>query len=293
MSPNTSEVIGVDHVIIAVSDLGAAEKNYTAIFGRAPSWRGTHPGMGSANVLYRLANTYVELLAPVAEGPTADMLKAHLDKVGEGVFGLALGLADAAAAQGAFAARGLQGSAPTDGSGTDDLTGATRRWRTIMFPREATRGLFLFGIQHLGSADALPPAPLSAGVSEDQAIPALDHIVVMTPDAEATKALFGAQFGIRLALDQTKPEWGVRQLFFRTGSVTIEVVQSLDPAKAPKSERFWGLAWRVPSVRPVHARLEKAGLDVSEMRTGRKPGTEVATIRKPTHGVPTLLVGQA
>ena len=104
------------------------------------------------------------------------------------------------------------------------------------------------------------------------------------------KSLFGTQLGIRLALDHTKPEWGVRQLFFRTGGVTVEVVEPLDREKAPKSERFWGVAWRVPDIAAAVARLAKAGLDVSEVRKGRKPGTEVATIRKPTNGVPTLLI---
>jgi hypothetical protein len=33
-----------------------------------------------------------------------------------------------------------------------------------------------------------------------------------------------------------------------------------------------------------------AGIDVSEVRTGRKPGTRVMTVRSGTCGIPTLLV---
>jgi hypothetical protein len=33
-----------------------------------------------------------------------------------------------------------------------------------------------------------------------------------------------------------------------------------------------------------------AGLDVSDVRTGRKPGTRVLTVRSSTCGIPTLLV---
>src|SRR5690606_2261611 len=95
MSPETKEVSSLDHLIIAVRDLGEAERNYTRIFGRAPSWKGTHPGMGTANVLYRLANTYVELLGPAGEGANADALTRHLDEKGEGIFGIALGTDDA------------------------------------------------------------------------------------------------------------------------------------------------------------------------------------------------------
>jgi len=286
-----TEVTSVDHIIIAVRDLKEAEKNYTAIFGRAPSWKGVHPGVGTGNVLYRLANTYVELYAPVAEGANAEALKAHLDAHGEGLYGVVLGVDDAASASAAFNARGLKSGTPVDGKGRDEITGAIREWRTIAMPKDEVRGLFMLGIQHLSPADALPPAPLSQGVSEAEAISACDHVVVMTPDAEACKALFGDKLGIRLALDHTKPEWGVRQLFFRVGGVTIEVVEPLDKAKAPKAEHFWGLAWKAEKVEAVRDRLAAAGLDVSEVKPGRKQGTAVATIRPPTNGVPTILVG--
>lgn len=286
-----TEVTSVDHIIIAVRDLKEAEKNYTAIFGREPSWKGVHPGVGTGNVLYRLANTYVELYAPVAEGANADTLKAHLDEKGEGLYGIVLGLDDAAAATAAFNVRGLKSGDPVDGKGRDEITGAIREWRTIAMPKDEVRSLFMLGIQHLSPADALPPAPLSEGVSEAQAISACDHVVVMTPDAEGCKALFGDKLGIRLALDHTKPEWGVRQLFFRVGGLTIEVVEPLDKSKAPKAEHFWGLAWKAENVGAVRDRLAAAGRDVSEVKPGRKEGTAVATIKPPTNGIPTILVG--
>ena len=36
--------------------------------------------------------------------------------------------------------------------------------------------------------------------------------------------------------------------------------------------------------------LAAAGVDVSDVRTGRKPGTRVLTVRSGTCGIPTLLV---
>ena len=282
----------VDHLIIAVRDLDEAEKAYNQIFGRSPSWKGIHPGMGSANILYRLANTYVELLGPSGEGVNGDMLRAHLDEKGEGMFGVVFGTDDAAARIASLREKGVPAGDPVDGSGRDSMTGAERRWRTFGLPRETMRGLFSFGIQHLSEPDALPPAPLLEGVSEAQAVSSCDHVVVMTPDAEACKELYGDKFGIRLALDHTKPEWGVRQLFFRLGGLTLEVVEPLDKAKAPKADYYWGVAWQVKDAAGAAERMAKAGLDVSEVRKGRKPGTEVATIRKPTCGVPTLLIAQ-
>ena len=54
----------LDHIVIAVRDLPAATDLYGRLLGRRPSWRGVHPGYGTANTLLRLDNTYLELLSP-------------------------------------------------------------------------------------------------------------------------------------------------------------------------------------------------------------------------------------
>jgi hypothetical protein len=50
------------------------------------------------------------------------------------------------------------------------------------------------------------------------------------------------------------------------------------------------LSWRVADIDATRARLLSAGVDVSDVRTGRKPGTRVVTVRSGTCGIPTLLV---
>ena len=84
---------------------------------------------------------------------------------------------------------------------------------------------------------------------------------------------------------------GVRQLFFRLNGLTIEVVQSLDPEKQPKVDFLWGVAWKTKDIRATRERLVAEGADMSEVTRGRKKGTEVATVRRPTSGVPTILIG--
>ena len=56
------------------------------------------------------------------------------------------------------------------------------------------------------------------------------------------------------------------------------------------TDKLWGLSWRVANIDATRARLVSAGVDVSEVRTGRKPGTRVLTVRNGTCGIPTLLV---
>jgi catechol 2,3-dioxygenase-like lactoylglutathione lyase family enzyme len=88
----------VDHLVIAVDDLDRATDTYRGLLGLEPSWRGVHPDAGTANTLFRLANTYVELLAPEGDEPFADFLRDHIEQGGEGPLAIAYATKDAAAA---------------------------------------------------------------------------------------------------------------------------------------------------------------------------------------------------
>jgi hypothetical protein len=68
----------------------------------------------------------------------------------------------------------------------------------------------------------------------------------------------------------------------------VEIVH--DASIADGRDRLWGLSWRVADADAAHARLAAAGLDVSEVRAGMKPGTRVFTVRDGTCGVPTLMI---
>lgn len=81
----------IDHIIIAVADLAEASAEYSALLGRAPSWRGAHPDYGTANTLFKLDNTYIELLAPQGEGMAADIVNSILDTRGPCLGGLVFG----------------------------------------------------------------------------------------------------------------------------------------------------------------------------------------------------------
>jgi catechol 2,3-dioxygenase-like lactoylglutathione lyase family enzyme len=96
-----------------------------------------------------------------------------------------------------------------------------------------------------------------------------------------------------MALDRSHPDWG-RLMFFRCGDLVVEVThrpgKPAGAARDRQHDRLRGLCWRVADIDATHARLAAAGVDVSEVRTGRKPGTRVMTVRNGTCGVPTLLV---
>src|SRR5512139_623018 len=122
----------LDHVVIAVRDLDAARADYVALLGRAPSWHGRHPAFGTRNVLFRLSNTYLELLAPdVPGGPLAEDVSAVLHDRAERPFALALGVADVARAVEEARARGLSVGNARPGEGRDDATGVQRAWCSV------------------------------------------------------------------------------------------------------------------------------------------------------------------
>ena len=279
----------LDHIVIGTANLDAAMGRYGRLLGRRPSWRGEHPSAGTENVIFRLGNTYLELLAPAGQGPIGDALRRQLEATGEKPLALAFGTEDAEACRDAFAARGLEPGEAGRSLGRDVESGGYREWVRVELPLARTRGVVLFAIEHLSPADMLPLAPPLG--EEGAAVSGLDHAVVRTADPDAAKRLYGEGLGLRCALDREFPKWGARMLFFRVGGITVEVVSSLEGGGDPARDDFWGLSWQVPDADAAHARLVEYGFEVSPVREGRKPGTRVLTVQDA--GVPTLILEPA
>ena len=148
----------------------------------------------------------------------------------------------------------------------------------------ATHGVRLFLIE--------PGAPHTAPLltRAPAAVAGLDHVVIRTQDPERAAALYGARLGLDMRLDRSNPAWGSRLMFFRCGDLIVEVSHRPGKPAAGAQDKLRGLCWRVADIDATHARLTADGVDVSEVRAGRKPGTRVMTVRNGTCGVPTLLV---
>lgn len=135
------------------------------------------------------------------------------------------------------------------------------------------------------------PAPSPAIVDEAAAVSALDHVVVRTPNPERAIAFYAGRLGLDLRLDRSNPQWGSRLLFFRCDDLVVEIAHDLERGISDDPDQLWGLSWRVPDTVKAHARLEAAGIDVTDVRDGRRPGSQVFTVRSHTEGVPTLVIG--
>jgi catechol 2,3-dioxygenase-like lactoylglutathione lyase family enzyme len=138
--------------------------------------------------------------------------------------------------------------------------------------------------------DIAPASPLK-GSDEASSISALDHVVVRTPNPERAIALYAGRLGLDLRLDRSNPQWNARLLFFRCGDLVVEIAHDLKKGVSDAPDDLWGLSWRTPDIGRCHARLKKAGVEASEPRDGRRPGSQVMTVTSHTANVPTIVIG--
>jgi catechol 2,3-dioxygenase-like lactoylglutathione lyase family enzyme len=252
-------ISGIDHVVIAVRDLAASVAAYETLLNRAASPVQTADGVATA--LIPTCNIAVELMAPVAPGDSADRLRVALED-GEGLKSLVFAVSDIERMHKRCERVGL---APQAIAERDN-------WRSFRADTERTHGVRLFFMER---GDPLASSPGGG----------LDHIVIRTSDPERAAALYGARLGLDMRLDREVT--GRRLMFFRCGDAVVEIVH--DPALVGR-DTLWGLSWRVANADAERERLANAGLDVSDVRAGMKPGTRVFTARDGTSGVPTLMI---
>ena len=235
-------------------------------------------------MLFTLDNTTLELMAPGGEGESANRIRSVLITQGEGLASLCFRTNDIEQMHRRLERLTLKPEPVLEVESQDAITGATLSWKRTRAATEATGGVRMFFLEREKER------PLSVRTTTG-AITAMDHVVVATADPERAAALYGARLGLDMALDRSHPDWG-RLMFFRCGDLIVEVAHKAGKEKAAETapDRLRGLCWRVIDIDATHARLVADGVEVSEVRTGRKPGTRVMTVRSGTCGVPTLIV---
>lgn len=261
-------IAGFDHVAIAVRELDAGVAAYEALLGRSATERVSRDGVNVAVIA--LDNIAVELIAPFGDSAGAQRLRAALDGSGEGLKSLVFASNDIAS---------LHRRAERVGLAPEAIAQRDAH-RSFRADTERTHGVRLFFLER-----AAPPVRAAAGAAS---VLGLDHVVIRTPDAERAAALYGARLGLDMRLDRRVMER--RLMFFRCGDAIVEIVH--DNTLTDGRDRLWGLSWRVADADAARKRLVEAGLDVSGVRAGAKPGTRVFTVRDKTADIPTLMIEQ-
>jgi catechol 2,3-dioxygenase-like lactoylglutathione lyase family enzyme len=248
-------IVGFDHVRLAARDVAEAARAYEQALGLAPRWEGASACFPLANITLR-----IDPAGPVES---------------EGLCGLAFAVGDLVEARRQVERRGIPGADVAAGDGG-----------SVSLAPDATHGISLSLAGGRGQGR-------DAAKTDPESLYALDHVVIVTPNPDRALALYGARLGLDLRLERSNPAWNARLFFFRCGDAVVEI--SADP-KAPPADgpdRLSGLAWRARDPVAARRRIAKAGLDVSEVRAGRKAGTDVFTLRGALVGAPALVIGPA
>ncbi|MFO1116388.1 MAG: VOC family protein [Beijerinckiaceae bacterium] len=268
----------VHHLSIATADPDGAARDYELLLGRKPD--GAFEAEGARQIWFSTSNLRLAIVSPTGEGPTGEAARTRLADKGEGLWEIAFGVADLSATMKLFERRALAPGA---------VFARSVQARNKAEPLRASR---LGAWTSHGLDIVLVEAPKHAGEKGAQAgMSGLDHVVIRTPDPGRAVEFFGGRLGLDMRLDRTNPAWGARLIFFRCGDLVVEIVHELKAGVGDGPDAFGGLSWRANDLEAARTRLMEAGVDLSEIRTGRRPGSQVCTMRDRTHGVPTILLG--
>lgn len=246
-------ITALDHVTIGVVNPASAEAATAKLLGRGAVRQGDDVGFRLDNMTLTLSPRGVDGLSDIGFQVT-----------------------DIDAAQRTLARRGFEFQALRESDGR----------RSVVLPINYTYDV----------PTVLIEAEQSAGrsaVAAEGHVTGLDHVVIRSPNPDRAAAHYGARLDLDLRLDRSSPQWGARLMFFRCGDLVVEIAHDLNAGISDGPDRLWGLSWRVKNADIAQARLAQSGFNVSEVRTGRKPGTRVFTVRDGTLGVPTLMVEPA
>lgn len=274
-------ITALDHIVLLCPDIELGIETYQTLLGVDPVWQSK--AEGSKNAVFSLLNTNLELIAPSGHGQAAQKLSEMVSD-GPKLTSLAYRSDDITDDHRLLGRRGLAPTEISEQSTKHTKTGDQRAWRRLRLRDSGMAGIKSFVLEPISKT--MPSASLQA-----DSVRSLDHIVIETPNPDRAAAIYGARLGLRFALDRTAEQWKTRFLFFRLGGLTLEVIHRLDKEYDPTgNDQIWGITWTVAELEAAHDRLARRNVDISKIRTGRKPGSRVFTVRNGTLGIPTLFI---
>jgi catechol 2,3-dioxygenase-like lactoylglutathione lyase family enzyme len=273
-------ITGLDHVVVLLEDIAAGSAAFEALLARKPAWQNS--AEGADRVLFTLDNMTLELMAAAGQSAAADRIRNVIKIWGEGLASICFATNDIGKMHRRLERVALKPDPVAEAENTDRVSGQTLHWKRTRAMTDLTRGVRMFFLE------LSQPRPASAKTA-DSAVLGLDHVVISTEDPERAAALYGARLGLDMALDRTHQEWG-QLMFFRCGDLIVEVVKRPVAGNDRAHDKLWGLSWRVADIEATRERLVAAGLQVSEPRVGRKPGTRVMSLYSGTCGIHTLIL---
>ena len=273
-------ITGLDHVVVLLEDIDQGRIAYETLLGCAPAWQNS--GDGADRVMFTLDNMTLELMAPHGLSAAADRIREVIKTSGIGLASMCFRASDIFKMHRRLDRVALKPDPVAEVESRDTASGATLHWKRTRASTDLTRGVRMFFLELTGER------PRSAAAASAPVL-GLDHVVISTQHPEGAAALYGARLGLDMALDRTHQDWG-QLMFFRCGDLIVELVRRPGGTRDQLHDKLWGLSWRVADIDAARARLVASGIDVSDARAGRKPGTRVMSVRSGTCGIHTLFL---
>jgi catechol 2,3-dioxygenase-like lactoylglutathione lyase family enzyme len=261
-------ITAVNHVALAADDPERAAADYEMVLERKPL---VYTGDDGRTLhRFQLDNIAFEITRAAPGGSGLQCVGFEVD--------------DMVATVRKFGRRGLGCEAPIAERWRASDGGAIERTMTPI-SIATTHGIGMALVATARSDGAVAPAAA-------RAVTAIDHLVIRSPNPERAIALYGGRLGLDFALDRTNPDWGSRLLFFMCGGVRVEIGHSLAKGISDAPDQFSGLAWRVDDAAAAQQRLQSSGVQTSDAKKGRRPGSQVLTVRSNTCNVPTIFLSE-
>ena len=188
---------GLDHVVIAVTDLDRAASEWAAL-GFTLSPRGVHsPHMGTINHTLMLGPDYLELLAVAQATDGNRATRGFLERRGEGIERLAMRTLDAAADAAALRDRGIAAVGPVHFSRPVELADGSQTeaaFSVFYWPDEARIAeMRLFACQHHTPAAVWLPALQRHDNGATRILRVEQYVIDPTDEANRLGALLGLE----------------------------------------------------------------------------------------------------
>ncbi len=137
-----------------------------------------------------------------------------------------------------------------------------------------------------GDLDGVPTtsseAPAAETAVHENGVTSIDHVVLLSPDLERTKAsLAGVGLEVRRERDGELGGSPIRQVFYRPGDVTLEVVGSPE-TRADGPSSLWGITFVTED---IDASAAFFGERTSPVKDAVQPGRRITTLRHRDFGM--------
>lgn len=263
----------LDHIVLLCRNIERAKSDYALLLGTDPIL--TYQDHNFKTAIFQTSNTGLEIMAPIANSASESRAFEILGDRQSALTSLAFVTDDVDKAHHVLRRRGLDAG---------EITSMRSGGRKFRLSDESCHGVKTFIISNdMKTSSMLPGNGL-----------ALDHLVINTSNPDRAIAHYGARLGIRFALDRRIEQFGARFMFFKIASTVLEVIYRLNNTRSPdENDSIWGLTWKVDDLEFAHQRLSENSVEISEIRTGRKPGSRVFTVKSLTGGIPTLFISHA